>query len=165
MADEHHNIREELLNKKMRTAVWYQYYLALTKEQQTNLSFEDYLQQVSYVYHENRQQNAPLNQASYKKGHVYNMEKLLEFYPEININFQNTEIMKTALHWAVQNNHREAVKFLLDRGASKTVIDSFGKKPVQYCDACAHAIQQLLNPSQQVQAETTSTATTSFSNG
>jgi ankyrin repeat protein len=43
---------------------------------------------------------------------------------------QTGDMSCTALHYAQMKGHSEVVKYLLDQGASKTVINDFGKLPL-----------------------------------
>ena len=46
---------------------------------------------------------------------------------------QLTERKKTPLHYAVTGGHLTVVKFLLLKGADKSMQDEFDKTPLDYC--------------------------------
>jgi len=73
----------------------------------------------------------PLHHAA-KRGSLEEMGLLLEFCKE-QINVQD-EQGRAPLHYAVKRRHIPIIQFLLQKGASQTVVDSYKKRPDSYAN-------------------------------
>ncbi|EKE39589.1 hypothetical protein ENUP19_0013G0002 [Entamoeba nuttalli] len=75
-------------------------------------------------------------------GNSYIIPVLIKKYPSC-INTQDS-FLKTPLHYAVAMNHPECVDILIQNHCNTTIIDSKGKRAIEYAQ-CSYCICRLLN--------------------
>jgi len=108
-----------------------------------NVLGNDYKEEELRIKYESSKEVSLIRAAA--NNNVVELELLLN--QGIDINFQDKTWGITALHAAVQNRHVEAVRFLLEHGASKDIVNNKGLTPVDINREFDNlGIYDLLNP-------------------